>query len=67
MDGAIKSPSTAYAVFRGLTLTGNILFVLWMLLNGMNEGWRATSVELASYIGFTLLLMLNSVLLFSRK
>ncbi len=49
-----------------LALSGNILFVLWMLFNGIDEGFRATPMQLASYIGLTLLLALNSILLFVR-
>ncbi len=49
-----------------LALLGNILFVLWMLFNGIDEGFRATPMQLASYIGLTFLLALNSILLFVR-
>jgi hypothetical protein len=51
-----------------LALTGNILFVLWMLFNGIDEGFRgSTGPEIASYIGLTLLLALNSWLLLRRR
>jgi hypothetical protein len=43
-------------------IIGNAVFVLWILYNGMDEGWRATPVQLASYVGLMLLLALNTVL-----
>jgi hypothetical protein len=53
-----------YKLFRNIALAGNILFVLWMLYNGINEGFRGTAYQIMSYIGLTLLLGLNSVLHF---
>lgn len=51
-----------------LVLFGNLIFILWMFYNGMDEGWRgATGPEIASYIGLTLLLILNSVLILRKK
>jgi hypothetical protein len=49
-----------------LAVTGNILFILWLLYNGIDEGFRASAYQLMSYIGLTLLLLLNSVLLFTK-
>jgi hypothetical protein len=53
-----------YKLFRNIALAGNILFVLWMLYNGINEGFRGTAYQIMSYIGLTLLLGLYSVLHF---
>ncbi len=53
-------------VLKGLAVAGNALFILWMLYNGIDEGFRASAYQLASYVGLTLLLLLNSVLLFVR-
>ncbi len=53
-------------VLRYCAVAGNVLFILWMLYNGMDEGFRATPYQLASYLGLTLLLLLNSVLLFQK-
>ncbi len=51
-----------------LALAGNILFILWMLYNGINEGFAgATGPEMASYLGLTVLLVLNSVFILKRK
>jgi hypothetical protein len=49
-----------------LAVAGSGLFILWMLYNGIGEGFRATAYPLASYLGLTLLLLLNSVLLLVR-
>ncbi len=53
-------------VLKVLAVAGNGLFILWMLYNGIDEGFRASAYQLASYLGLTLLLLLNSVLLFVR-
>ncbi|HEX8993531.1 MAG TPA: hypothetical protein VF784_17765 [Anaerolineales bacterium] len=53
-------------ILKYCAVAGNALFILWMLYNGMDEGFRATPYQLASYLGLTLLLLLNSVLLFQK-
>jgi hypothetical protein len=53
-------------VLKLIAVAGNILFILWMLYNGIDEGFRASAYQLASYVGLTLLLILNSVLLFTK-
>lgn len=53
-----------YKLFRNLALAGNIFFVLWMLYNGIDEGFRGTAYQIMSYISLTLLLALNSTLHF---
>jgi hypothetical protein len=52
---------------RYVAIAGNMLFVLWILYNGMNEGFRGTRPEVISYIGLVLLLVFNSLLLIGRK
>ena len=47
-------------------VAGNGLFILWMLYNGMDEGWRATPYQLLSYAGLTVLLILNSYLVLRK-
>jgi len=55
-----------YSFLRYLAITGNIILVLWILRNGINEGFKGTPLEIVSYIGLMILLILNSVLLYSR-
>jgi hypothetical protein len=53
--------------FTYLALCGNILFILWMLYNGIDEGFMgSTGPQIASYIGLTALLILNSVLILRK-
>ncbi|HEY5220621.1 MAG TPA: LPXTG cell wall anchor domain-containing protein [Candidatus Paceibacterota bacterium] len=55
-------------VLTYLIICGNILFVLWMVYNGIDEGFTgSTGPQIASYIGLTLLLILNSALLLRKK
>ncbi len=49
-----------------IALTGNIAYVLWILVNGIDEGFQSTPVQIGSYIGLVLLLLLNTVLLFAK-
>jgi hypothetical protein len=50
-----------------LALCGNILFILWMLYNGIDEGFAgSTGPQIASYVGLTILLVLNSALILRK-
>ena len=50
-----------------VAIAGNGLFILWMLYNGMDEGWQATPYQILSYIGLTVLLILNTHLVLRRS
>ncbi len=54
--------SELYHALRTIAVAGNILFVLWILRNGVNEGFAGTRLEVVSSISLTMLLLLNSVL-----
>jgi hypothetical protein len=58
--------NAVYNLFKYVAVAGNVLFVLWMLANGIDEGFKGTIYEIASYIGLTLLLTLNTVLLLQK-
>jgi hypothetical protein len=40
-----------------------MLFILWIVSNGIGEGFRGTAPEIVSFVGLLLLLTLNSTLL----
>lgn len=48
-------------------VAGGVLFVAWLLFNGMDEGWNASPVQLASYLVLIALLALNAVLLWRAR
>jgi len=52
---------------KWLAIAGNILFILWILYNGINEGFQGTIPEKVSFIGLSCLLILNSILLLKSK
>ena len=54
-------------LFRGIAIAGNVIYVLWILANGINEGFKGTIVEIVSYVGLLLLLTLNTVLVFRKE
>jgi hypothetical protein len=54
-------------LFRYIAIAGNAIYVLWILVNGISEGFKGTIVEIVSYIGLLLLLALNTVLLFRKE
>jgi hypothetical protein len=47
-------------------MAGDVVFVLWIVRNGINEGFSAPPVQMASYVGLIVLLGLNAALLASR-
>ena len=57
----IKKILTPFAV------AGNLMFVLWMFYNGMDEGWKATPMQLISYLGLTGLLAVNTFLILGKR
>ena len=48
---------------RYAAIAGDVVFMLWILRNGLEEGFRGTPVEVASFVGLTVLLALNAALL----
>jgi hypothetical protein len=50
-------------VLSYVAIVGNVTFALWMLYNGISEGFRGTRPEVVSYAGLTALLVLNTSLL----
>ena len=50
-------------LLRIAAILGNVLFILWITYNGIDEGFRGTPVQVASYIALVALLLLNIVLL----
>ena len=54
-------------LLRYIAIAGNIIFFLWILYNGINEGFQGTHVEIVSYIGLMTLLILNAILIYSRQ
>jgi hypothetical protein len=57
---------SVYTLLTYLAVAGNVLFVLWMLFNGMDEGWKATPFQIMSYVGLTVLLALNTYLILRK-
>lgn len=47
-------------------IAGNIIFLLWGLYNGINEGFKGTLPEKVSYAGLSGLFIINSFLLLKR-
>ena len=45
------------------TVAGDILFVLWVLYNGINEGFKGTTIEKLSYFTLSVLLMVNAFII----
>ena len=53
-------------LIKYLAIAGNVLFILWVTYNGIDEGFRGTRVQIASYVGLMLLLVLNTVLILRK-
>lgn len=52
---------------KWVAVAGNALFILWVLYNGIGEGFRGTLPEFASWIGLTILLVLDSALILAGQ
>jgi len=48
--------SNIHDLIRSIAVVGNIVFILWILLNGINEEFSGTILEKVSYIGLLILL-----------
>jgi SNF family Na+-dependent transporter len=48
-------------------IAGNILFTLWILYNGINEGFQGTTIEKLSYVTLMGLLVVNAFLLIRNR
>ena len=58
-----KEKSPLIELLSWAAIAGNILFMLWILYNGINENFQATLLEKISYFGLIGLLAVNTVLL----
>jgi len=54
-------------LFKWFAIAGNGIYVLWILVNGIDEGFRGTLVQTVSFIGLLLLLTLNTILLLQKE
>lgn len=60
-----KSPLTE--LISLLAIAGNIIFVLWILYNGINESFQGTMIEKISYVTLMELLSVNAFLLIRNR
>ncbi len=59
-------PDRLPRLLTSVALLGNGLFLLWILYNGINEGFQGTVVEKASFAALLVLLVLNIVVIAGR-
>jgi len=50
-----------------LAIAGNLIFILWILYNGINEDFSGTLIEKLSYLGLMGLLSINTYLLVDQR
>jgi hypothetical protein len=62
-SGAGVSDRGMTHALRYAAIAGNIVFLLWILYNGVNGGFRGTRPKVVSYVGLAVLLLLNAILL----
>jgi hypothetical protein len=53
----------AYAALKYGAIAGAIVVLLWIIYNGIDEGFKATPREMLGYIAVLILLALNAALL----
>ena len=61
------SADRAWRVARFGAIAADLLFILWIVRNGIDEGFAARGAELASYIALVLLLALNVTLIWRSR
>jgi hypothetical protein len=49
-----------------MTVIGNVVFVLWIIFNAIDSGFKGTGPEKLSLTGLILLLALNSYLILKK-
>jgi hypothetical protein len=52
---------------RYVVIGANVLYILWIVRNAINEGFRGTPVEIVSMAGLLVLLSLDAVLLYAGR
>ena len=62
-----KENSPMIKLLSWLAIAGNILFVLWILYNGINESFQGTTIKKISYITLMGLLSVNALLLIRKN
>jgi hypothetical protein len=62
-----SSKSNLTGLLSWAAIAANLLFVLWILVNGINEHFQGTMIERISYISLMALLTLNAVLLLRNR
>ena len=63
----MKNNSTFFDFLRYAAIAGNGLFILWILYNGIDEGFKANLIQIVSYLSLIFLLILNTFLLFRSQ
>jgi hypothetical protein len=56
-----------FNMLKYIAIFGNVIYILWILRNGIDEGFSGTIVQVASYSGLIVLLILNSILIYRKK
>jgi hypothetical protein len=53
--------------FLWLAMIGDVFFIVWITINGIDEGFSGTAPEIASYLGLSALLILNIAILWQKR
>ena len=63
------SPNTKELIqlVKYAVIGGNVFIVLWLVFNGIHEGFKASAVEKFIYLSMFVLLAINTIFLFSNK
>jgi hypothetical protein len=56
-----------FLLLRASAIAGNLLFILWVLFNAMDSGWKGTKAEAASAVFLIALLATNICLILYPK
>jgi hypothetical protein len=56
-----------YSLLKYFAIFLNSVYILWLLYNGIDEGFKGNAVTVIAPLGMIFLLILNIILLYNKK
>jgi hypothetical protein len=56
-----------WLLLRYAALIGNAVFFFWIIINGIDEGFKGTPVEKLSYVVLLCILAVNFAVIFKKR
>jgi uncharacterized membrane protein len=63
----MKETSKINKLLQYIAILGNVIYIFWILYNGIDEGFQGGPVAIVSFIGLFCLLILNIFLIHNKN